>query len=534
MPAEQHEGDQRAQLEVETTLDADSGFTVPALVGTGRVASVQLREAAELDATYYDTAELTLIRSGITLRRRSGGSDAGWHLKLPASGGRLEVQRPLTGASPPAALLALAQAWLRGRDVGPVARLRTTRTVHDLYADDGRRLAELADDAVRAESYAAGSDLGSSSDWREIEVELVDGRADDVLAPVADALLAAGARPAVTTSKLARALQARLEPTPAHVSEPAGAAGVVLAYLREQLAELLLTDAHVRMDEHDAVHRMRVACRRLRSTLASYGAFFTGGDGSSADGVRRLRDEIAWIAGVLGEARDAEVMRHHLLASLDAQPPEWVLGPVAHRIETELGRRYTEAHAASVRALDSQRYGVLLDDLEAFLAEPPFDPAIAEAGRKAAADLLTGRVRHAHHRVEKAAKKAAKATSPEVHDLQMHEVRKAAKRARYAAEVAALDVPTRTGGSSRSPVRTQARAYAKAAKEVQEILGDHHDAVVLRDELMLLATRAGRWGEPGFTYGLLHADLGHRRALDEVAYEAAWQTLGEVASGWPA
>ena len=51
---------------------------------------------SDLSATYYDTADLRLLRSRMTLRRRRGGSDAGWHLKLPAGAdSRDEVRHPL-------------------------------------------------------------------------------------------------------------------------------------------------------------------------------------------------------------------------------------------------------------------------------------------------------------------------------------------------------------------------------------------------------------------------------------------------------
>lgn len=507
--------------EVESVFAVDDAFVVPELAGVGPVAGVRVRGVQELDATYYDTPALRLIRAGVTLRRRSGGSDEGWHLKLPDGEGRLEVRRPLDSAIPPAALLALVQAWLRGRPVAPVARLHTGRTVHDLRDEAGGLLAELADDRVWAEVLGPDGAPANRSSWREIEVELADPDAPAVLGPTSARLQEAGANSAEVTSKLARALGERLRPDPAdpahHVKQPGRRgrtarkkrrrAEPVMAYLREQVEELVRRDPQVRLDQPDAVHKARVACRRLRTTLAAFRSLFVGAEGE------RLRAEVRWIAGVMGVARDAEVMRDKLLAEVDRHDPALMVGPIRHRIDTELRRRYREAHADVVRALDSHRYGQLLDDLEGFAADPP----LADLGGD---DLAEG-VRRSHRRVRRLVGEAREAGEGERHDLLLHEVRKAAKRARYAGEVVVPEVGR------------AAERYAEAAKVVQEVLGDHHDSVVEQDELQHLAGRAQRAGESGFGYGVMHADLRHRRALDEEEYLRAWHELRQAARRWP-
>src|SRR6478752_2740474 len=157
-----------------------------------------------LDATYFDTDDLTLLRHRITLRRRTGGADAGWHLKLPTGSDdeRREFQRPLGRATrtPPKPLLDEIRAYLRGRPVAPVTTLHTRRTERELRAPSGAR-ALVADDQVRAERTADGSVL----EWAELEVELIDGRARD-LDRIERALTSAGLRRSVWPSKLARAL----------------------------------------------------------------------------------------------------------------------------------------------------------------------------------------------------------------------------------------------------------------------------------------------------------------------------------------
>jgi hypothetical protein len=227
------------QIEIERKYDVDDEAAVPDLVGVGvgagagagggagsalEVARVVLDPAASLSATYHDTPDHRLLGARVTLRRRTGGHDAGWHLKLPpevAGGGRREVHHPL-GAddeSVPAELLDRVTALLgTGGDGGgdgdgggapalrPVLLLETRRTAHHLLDHEGRELVEVADDVVRATRAADGRVRA----WREWEAELgrgVDGpEGDALLDAVAPRLRAAGARPSAHRSKLALGL----------------------------------------------------------------------------------------------------------------------------------------------------------------------------------------------------------------------------------------------------------------------------------------------------------------------------------------
>jgi hypothetical protein len=174
-----------------------------------------------LSATYFDTADGRLAASKITLRRRTGGTDEGWHLKLPAgSGVRREVHAPLDPDLPgergerqvPEVLAARVAEVTGGQPLGPIAILNTERTVVTLHGGDGRVVAEVADDLVTARRLPAGGEPtagglpgGAELRWREIEVEVPT--ADPSLQrAAADVLLSAGARPAGHGSKLARVL----------------------------------------------------------------------------------------------------------------------------------------------------------------------------------------------------------------------------------------------------------------------------------------------------------------------------------------
>jgi inorganic triphosphatase YgiF len=192
-------------LEIEQKFDVETGFERPSLAVIPGVTAAE-PVLHHLSATYFDTAGQLLAASKITLRRRTGGTDEGWHLKLPAgAGARREVHAPLGAADEPVPgeLTARVAEVTGGQPLAPIATLDTERTVVTLRADDGRVVAEVADDLVTARRHADGGSLR----WREVEVEVPV--ADPALQrAAADLLLAAGARPAGHGSKLARLLDA--------------------------------------------------------------------------------------------------------------------------------------------------------------------------------------------------------------------------------------------------------------------------------------------------------------------------------------
>jgi CHAD domain-containing protein len=492
--------------EVERKFDVDAGFTAPDLTGVKGVASVAEPVRHDLDATYFDSPDLRLVANKITLRRRTGGDDAGWHLKLPrADGDRNELREPLGRASRtvPASLRRLVEVHLRGAELEPAVRLATTRTVTRLLDDAGQPLAELAVDDVRASAPGPKGRSTQVSAWREVEVELVGGDRD-LLAAVSERVQKAGARPSDSPSKLSRALGDRLPPRrpalPPGVREDSGAA-VLLAHLGDHVQRLKKNDPLVRADEHDAVHQMRVATRRLRSALATFRPLL---DRTVTD---PIRDELKWLGTVLGDARDAEVIRDHVRAMVEAEPPELVLGPVLLRVVASLGTRYRTAHDAVLVQLDGARYFALLDSLDRLLTEPPLTPT----ANLDVDDALLPLVYRTWKRTRKLVHAAHAETDPHHHDLLLHEVRKASKRARYAGEAL---IPTHGG---------RARRWAARMEAIQEVLGAHQDSVVVREELRAMAVAAHLDGENAFTYGRLHAHEENRARDTELEFEKAWR-----------
>ena len=191
-------------LEIEQKFDVDNGFTRPPFDGLPGV-TADPPVLYQLSATYFDTDDGRLSASKITLRRRTGGTDEGWHLKRPAgAGARREVHAPLgqAGQPVPGELAARVAEVTGGRPLAPIARLDTERTVVTLHGEDGTVLAEVADDSVTARRLP---ERGEPLRWREIEVE-VPQAVPELQRAAAEVLFAAGARPAGHGSKLARLL----------------------------------------------------------------------------------------------------------------------------------------------------------------------------------------------------------------------------------------------------------------------------------------------------------------------------------------
>ncbi|MGW3010784.1 CYTH and CHAD domain-containing protein [Streptomyces sp. NPDC001219] len=517
--------------EIERKYEADDGTRLPDLTGVDRVAAVEEAGTEELDAVYYDTAGRHLAADGLTLRRRTGGKDAGWHLKLPvAPGVRDELRAPLS-EMPPAELTALVRSRTLDRELLPLVRLRTRRTVRVLRDAAGAPLAEVAEDVVRAwrlDGAAGKTGPGpAKARWREIEVELLGQGDTGLLDEIGRALAAAGVRPASAASKLARALaetgqgagkakakgkgaggkgrkKAKEPEKPKKAEEPQKgrtAGDVVLRYARDQIRAIIELDPAVRRDLPDAVHKMRVATRRLRSAFRSYAKVL------DRAATRPLGVELKWLAAELGVERDREVLTGRLRAALDETPATLRLGPVDARLRIWSERRRAGARDGLLAALDGPRYLSLLAALHAFLADPPLRGA---AGRPAP-EAVAAAVLKDHRRLARRMETALTAPAGRERDEALHGARKAAKRTRYAAEAA------------RPALGGPAKKFARRTKRVQQLLGDHQDSVVARGALRELATQAQQAGEGGFTFGLLYGREEALAADRERALPDVWR-----------
>ena len=289
--------------------------------------------------------------------------------------------------------------------------------------------------------------------------------------------------------------------------EPHSPVGHLLqAYLHGQFLTMLAEDARMRANETDAVHKMRVSTRRMRSALASYRTFV------SPEPAREVRSELKWLAGILGSARDVQVMQSRLQALVADQPAELVMGPVQQHIGEELLGEYKSARDAALQTLDGDRYLSLLHHLEGLVRAPGFTSKAEAPAARSAGRMLKRDRKRLHHQV----RAARSAGSEEQQSEFLHEARKDAKRLRYAAEVAQ---PVRTAGSSE---------LIAGAEHLQKILGEHQDSVVSREYLRRWGAEHSGEGRNGFTYGRLHALEEKRGELARKRFRKAWAGFPKV------
>lgn len=493
--------------EIERKYESDESG-LPDLTGVAGVATVIDKGVAELDAVYYDTPDERLAAASITLRRRTGGDDEGWHLKFPVSlGVRDEIQAPLSDTLP-RELAGLVRSRVREAELVPLVRLLSTRDISDLLDADGSLLAEVSVDAVVAQRL---TEDGRTAQWSEIEVELADDGDPAFLDKIEKKLRKAGVRPSKSPSKLARALR---ETAPKkkgkkkrgkaeEPGEPFTSGDHVLAYARAQRDAIVEFDPAVRRDIFDSVHSMRVATRRLRSTFKSYGKVL---DRAVTD---PIGEELKWLAAELGVDRDQEVLTERLTEALADLPESLVVGPVRTRLRTWAETDGAGARSRLIAVLDGQRYLDLLESLDAVIADPPLLKAAFRDPEK----VIREAVERDFGKVSELVEEALAHPSGADRDVPMHEARKKAKRARYAAEAA---IPLLGG---------PAKDFVRDMKSLQTLLGDHQDSVMARETLREIAVQAHAAGESAFTYGLLHGREERRAELAEAALPETWRTI---------
>lgn len=494
-------GSATRQAEIETKLEIDPTVKLPSLTKRHRLAAVGITGAADpktyqLDATYYDTANLDLLKSKLTLRRRTGGPDAGWHLKLPAiQGARTEVGLPLSAGDPgevPAELAGLVRGASRGRPLIPVARLVNDRTVRHLLDDNGDTMIEVADDHVTGTPLLDGG--AKPSRWRELEAEIVNGNRDQLAATV-DVLTSAGARKASSASKLARALC--FQPATAVRSKTAGS--TVLAALGRQRDLLITADRGLREDVEGSLHDARSAARRIRAILTVYAPLFEG------ETIPALRAVLRDFGATLRRDRDLRVGRRRLLAQLDEEPEDYAR-PARARLADAFDQRLQAAGAEIHELIDSAGYLQLLRDIDDAVAKPP----LSRRGHRSAAGELPSLIAADWLGLRELADRAL--TDPE-NVVAVHDVRKSARTLRYATEAAI------------GALGPDAAVLASALEEIQETLGEFQDAGYAAELLAALALEDATDGVAGFIFGRLHAfeqAIAHG-ALDE--FSDVWDRI---------
>ena len=475
------------QREVERKLRVSKDFQMPDLAAFSGVARAEADAPRDLEAVYHDTEDLRLFRWGVTLRRREGGPDAGWHMKLPVAGEgdrvRDEVHLPLSAGVVgvvPQQLADIVSAFTQGEPLRPVATVANRRLPHTLYDPKNHAVIEVVLDNVTV----AGETSGRKK-FREVEVEALDPAAvsSGLLEQVADAVQAAGGRPTkaskVTTALGAQAAQA---PPVSKPEDPAGdvdVAGFLTGVLATQCRKALLQDVRVRRALPDSVHKLRVAFRRIRSALTTYKHLF------AAAWARDLRDELQWAAGELSPFRDTEVLQIRFAPILEPAGSQ-DQKKSAEVLTYQFDKRMAAAESRARATLASTRYRRLLRTLESAATTPEIGDQRLAPARQTIPALVAKRWRKLDQDVTELSLGSSAIT--------WHTARKDAKKVRYATQ----ELIPLLGES--------AHALAKQVEAVTELLGDHQDAHVARITLREIASRES--GSIGYALGLLGAQQG--------------------------
>jgi CHAD domain-containing protein len=423
-------------IERELKLDPPDDFVLPELEGDPLDARV-------FTSTYHDTPTRSLARAGITLRRRVENGLSTWQLKLPRDGGRAEIAAPGSPAGPPPELRALLVAHLRHGELEPVATLRTRRSGVRV-GGVGHHLADVTVDAV--DVLDGMKPVGG---FVEVEVELVDGEGSD-LEKLGRILRKAGARRSNGRAKVLRVLR-----IPEVEAPPQGA--TTLEQLRHilsvQLRELERYDPGLRLgDDPEDLHKFRVATRRSRAMIRATKPLL-------GERLKPLADELKWLGGVLGPVRDFDVLLMRLREEVRTLAPDTNGGDgLLAALEEERERR----NDVMLAALADERYFRLLDSYAAAIDRLP--------------DLDTPDLQPLAAKQLRKLRKAARALDDEPSNEELHAIRIRAKRARYSAELAAV-------ADSGKPLAR----YLDSLKTLQDVIGEHQDAVVAEGELRVVA-----------------------------------------------
>jgi CHAD domain-containing protein len=489
-------------IEREVKLLAPPDFSLPDLTDVLPGVTAAALTERHLDAIYYDTADLRLARAGITLRHRRGEPGPAWTVKLPEAGrGSALTRREIAFAGPPEgvpdAAADLVLASTRDQPLVPVGHIATVRRPVELRDDGGHLLAEVVDDAVSASATGR-----PPRPFREVEVEVhTEGRTGQrLLRAATDRLVAAGCVAQPPVPKLVRVLGDRATHPPdvvvASLAADATMADLVRHAIARSVAQLLRHDPGVRLgDDPEDVHQLRVATRRLRSDLRTFGPLLDG------DRIGPIRTDLGWLGSQVGTVRDTDVLAARLRAN--ARSLDDVDAAGAETLLRRLDAGARAERADMLTALRGSRYVGVLDTLVALAAAPQVveKPKLAnQATARVAAELVRRPWRRLARTVD--------ALGADPADADLHQVRIVAKRCRYAAEAVAPLIGPR------------AARFAAAVADVQTVLGDHQDTVVaeawLRDAAAALP--AGR-----LVAGQLIAIERAQRAELRARWPAVWQ-----------
>jgi CHAD domain-containing protein len=516
--------DTASQLEREIKFAADVGYELPKLKKV--VGSTQRLPQQALNTAYFDTPDLRLWQCGLTLRHRLGEDPhtGKWTLKVPEESAGSALDRTELSWSgireevPPQAA-AILHGVVRHGFLGRVVVLESVRRRVILRDDDGTTLGEIDDDLV---TVAHGSQRGLA--FRQIEFEFGPDQSPDAPNDMVEAVLRKLRKAGAHTEreqKFAKALgltDAIARGRRYRTGRRATMEDVIGLSIAGGLERLLDYDYRLRIEPADpperAIHQARVACRRMRSDLKTFGPLL------DQVWLTRTTSDLRWIGERLGQVRDLDVLAHRMS---DADREAGLVSTDGGPLEQHISSQRDQACADLAEALGSDQYIDLLDRLHAAALNPPFgstkrhSPAAKlglhpdDRAHRALPVLVNRHWKVMRRRVRKAG------SQPTDHEL--HKIRIAAKQLRYASEAASPVV----GGPA---VRT-----AQRAEDLQTVLGEHHDAVAAEEWLRQVAQHAD--GKAGFAAGLRVAEERRlQRKLRRDWRPVWWSLSSKKATRW--
>jgi CHAD domain-containing protein len=498
-------------LEIERKYEVIGDAPMPEVHLPGAVSVVESR--VPLVAKYWDTPTRELERAGLALRSRSGGADAGWHVKARGAEGVLEIHWPAADEIPSGAIAALSERLgplagtveLAGA-LAPVATVCSDRIARRLLGADGELLVEFADDRVFSIDHAAGG--AGERAWREWEAELGEGADPELLAIANECLLAAGARPSLSDAKIQRALGMAV---PAAWQRRAPLSELLACALIDIADRIDAADAVLRADGAGAVRHVRALVRRARDLIELFGRHLDVAAAERQTTVQQLQS----LGFLLGAVRDAEVLAARADRLLAAEPAAAGLRRVRRLVVDVADQERADAVAVLIEAIDPHAsgslaptvvasqlrllaYGAVTQHTPSLPADP--DPTRAET---ITADTITAETMTAEAttpdpietiaarlegRLRKIVRRFAKfeATMIDSEDGmpraagRLHALRTQVRRVRFVAE----ELGEAKGAQPRPLVSVD---FATDAHAVQSLLGEFRDARILAERLDALA-----------------------------------------------
>jgi CHAD domain-containing protein len=461
-------------------------FQIPENVGTRISPRV-------FTSTYYDSEQHRLGQLGLTLRKRVEKGQGVWQLKIPSGEYRIELQIDSGSRHIPGQFLELLTGFFRKHEPVQLGKLRTWRTGW-LLQEEGKFVAEVVLDSV-----ALLQENKIISRFREMELELKEGKPSH-LTVIRKTLQKAGAEPKVLQPKIFQALQLPYPIADPQVDPTASPSEHIRAKLQAQINQMLIHDPGTRLGRDiEALHQMRVATRRMRAIFRSVHTFL------EPEWTKKIRQEVGWIGSLLGVVRDCDVLFESLgkeYFGMNSKEERAFL-----HIQKIFQDERSLARGRLLEGLGSDRYLDLLNTLEDSLAHLPFQsdhPIMADLARKAFVKL----------------EECVESPQDRFPEKELHHIRILVKRARYTIKL------------SEPFLRKHAKRFLQQAKSLQDVLGQHQDALVLEHQLLSHRTLTRSPGV-AFVKGILVERCRNRQKATRQNLPQLWEKLRKLGKKLP-